>query len=287
MVKSHLSFYFRPRRHFKPTWPTRLGALFIVMILFIGMMAIVFSNNLFYLVVATLLGFISVSGLLAEYTLAGLSVRIRMASELFAGSPVPVAVELSNGKRGFPSFWLAGRLQDDGPFGPDRFRVRHLPAAASMNVLHTIAFARRGWHQVDGLWISTRFPFSLAEKASFLSCPHRVLVYPAPISPPAMESALSGSDGPLQRSVRGAGTSAASLRDYVPGDPYRMIHWKRSARVNVLKVRELEQEAERAVTVVLTSLCADSIEEGVSLTTGLLLAMEAEEVQTPLITHEK
>lgn len=274
-------------RRIKPTWPTRLGALFIMLILVIGGLAIVFSNNLFYLVVAMMLGFIAVSGIVAEYTLTGLSARLSTAPEVFARRPTSLLLTLENAKARFASFGLVVRHGADGAFGPDRLRLMHLEPRGSAQVTWSFEWERRGWQEMDGIWIATRFPFCLAEKAVFLECPVRVLVFPTPAALPDVPLDATTAHGTLEVAVRGPGLSVVSLREYVPGDSLKLVHWKRSARTGVLQTKETEQETERAVTVVLDGNLGEQFEHGLSVATALLLELDAQGVPFALATHAR
>lgn len=274
-------------RRFKPTWPTRLGVAFIVLILVIGALGIVFSNNLFYLVVAMMLGFMAVSGLVAEYTLTALTARLSTATEAFAKRPASLLLELENAKARFASFGLVVRHGGDGPYGPDRLRLMHLEPHGRVQVTWAFAWPRRGWHEMSGVWIATRFPFCLYEKATFLDCPVKVLVFPEPAPLPAVPLEATSSEGTQEASVRGPGLSVISLREYVPGDSLKLVHWKRSARTGVMMTKETEQETERAVTVVLDGGLGEAFEHGLSVATALVLELDRQMIPFALATHEQ
>jgi uncharacterized protein (DUF58 family) len=271
---------------FKPTWPTRLGALFVALIIAVGMVAIVLSNNLLYLIVAMMLGFVTASGILAEYTLTHLALRMRPPSEPFAGTATSVEIELTNEKVRFPSLCLCAREASTGPFGPDRLLIDHVPAGDRIRAHFTTVFPRRGWHDLEGMWISTRFPFAFYEKAAFLPSGARALVYPAPAVAPVLSPWSHSTLGQTDRVARGHGNLVGSVRTYVPGDPLRLVHWKLSARSPELCVKQLELETERRLVLCVAPLSGTELEGAVSIATGLLIDMEHGGVTTTLVTHE-
>jgi len=59
--------------------------------------------------------------------------------------------------------------------------------------------------------------------------------------------------GALLAGKRGIGTQFLDLREYVPGDEYRRIEWKSSARLRRLMVKEYEQETSLEIMLVLDS----------------------------------
>jgi uncharacterized protein (DUF58 family) len=57
--------------------------------------------------------------------------------------------------------------------------------------------------------------------------------------------------GRAQRRTRGGGSDLHELRELVPGDPFKSIAWKASARTGRLMVREVEAEVQTTLYVVL------------------------------------
>ena len=62
------------------------------------------GNNLMYMVLSLLLAFLVLSGVLSESALRGVRVRRRIPREMFAGTPAPLVLEISNEQRRVPSF---------------------------------------------------------------------------------------------------------------------------------------------------------------------------------------
>ena len=106
----------RPTRGF---WPrslssTAAGKWFIAVLFAIGIAAINTGNNLLYLVVATLLSLIVVSGIMSESTLRGLKAQRLLPRHIFRDTPVSVLITASNTKRMLPSFSFSFM---ESPFG--------------------------------------------------------------------------------------------------------------------------------------------------------------------------
>lgn len=60
---------------------------------------------------------------------------------------------------------------------------------------------------------------------------------------------LEGEDAP-QIALAGSGSQEIrQIRDYQPGDSYRTIHWKQSARTDTLMAREYAREEKRSLAV--------------------------------------
>src|SRR3972149_11963855 len=92
---------FRPRRKFKITSP---GKWFLLLTVGVGVAAINTGNNLLYLALSINLSLILLSGILSEWCLRGLSVRVAHASEAFASRDSLLAVTCSAAGKWLPAF---------------------------------------------------------------------------------------------------------------------------------------------------------------------------------------
>ena len=71
---------------------TRTGALYAVVVLVIGIAALNTGNNLLYVIVATMLGAIAVSGIASALCLRGLELDLKVPEHIFAGIDVPATI---------------------------------------------------------------------------------------------------------------------------------------------------------------------------------------------------
>src|SRR2546429_9617851 len=85
---------------------TRGGFLFILAVTLIGTAAIASANNLLFLVVATMLSVLLMSGLVSRLGLAGLELDFALPEHVSAGRPVAATVAVRNLKLWIPSFSL-------------------------------------------------------------------------------------------------------------------------------------------------------------------------------------
>ncbi len=222
--------------------PTREGWWFIGASFAVGLAATNTGNNLLYLVLAMMLSFMAISGVLSEQTLRHLRLQRELPRRLFAGVPVPVRVWLVNRKHRLPSYGL--HLTEADPAGgrtASHFLLM-VPPQGREAWQYSLTFPRRGRHRLPGLRMLTRFPFGLFAKMSRPILSDPVLVYPplralAPGEvPPTLEP------GWRERDRRGHGASLRNLRPYRPGDDPRLLHWKTSAKAGDLMVKELGAE---------------------------------------------
>ncbi len=228
------------------------GKWFTAILLVIALAALNTGNNLLYLVVATLLSLIIVSGLMSESALARVSAARRsLPRRAFKDAPVPVTIDISNSKRVFPSFSFHVREMPVRDFRSSPAYVLKLEAGGTVKKTSTYTFLRRGQFRLYGLRVATRFPFGLFLKSKEEPSEDTVLVYPAvrPLkSPPQFES-LNPTHGETSPAGKGDGTELWGLVEYTSDHDSRHIHWKSAARTGKLLVKEYENEREKRVSV--------------------------------------
>lgn len=230
---------------------TREGKWFLGVLFFIGVSAINTGNNLLYLVVATMLSLIIVSGVISESTLKGIRASRTFPREIYRGKQAIVRFTVTNEKRLLPSFsFKVASRADDGLSTDPAYLLRLGPNESSVRTsIHT--FSRRGRFTIDGVKVSTRFPFGLFLKGKYERDRVEVTVLPSITMKKKTTVILRGGiAGDLNCSVKGDGTEIFGLRDLTEGDDARLIHWKSAAKASRLLVKEFEQEKIRKVFVV-------------------------------------
>ncbi|HQY32359.1 DUF58 domain-containing protein [Actinotalea sp.] len=105
-------------------------------------------------------------------------------------------------------------------------------------------------------------PLGLVRRRVQWTEPTRLYVHPTLVSlAGAAAGVLRDMEGQSTREVSNSDMSFHALRDYVPGDDRRHIHWKTTARIGELMVRQFE-DTRRTHTVVALSTClADYADE--------------------------
>jgi len=83
---------------------TRVGVVYVLVTLVIGIAALNTGNNLLYIVVAAMLAAILVSGLVSAWVLRWLELDVRLPEHVFAGRAVLGRIVLHNPRRFWPSF---------------------------------------------------------------------------------------------------------------------------------------------------------------------------------------
>ena len=83
---------------------TRIGVIYVVSVLLIGIAALNTGNNLLYIVVAAMLAAILVSGIASAAVLRDLELDVRLPEHVFAGRAALGRIVLRNPRRWLPSF---------------------------------------------------------------------------------------------------------------------------------------------------------------------------------------
>jgi uncharacterized protein (DUF58 family) len=86
---------------------TRAGALYAASVLVIGIAALNTGNNLLYVIVATMLAAIAVSGLASALCLHGLELDLKVPEHIFAGIDVAATICVRNPRRWLPSLSIS------------------------------------------------------------------------------------------------------------------------------------------------------------------------------------
>ncbi|HEX6764100.1 MAG TPA: DUF58 domain-containing protein [Polyangiaceae bacterium] len=130
-----------------------------------------------------------------------------------------------------------------------------VPASGRLRVELTVRAERVGRHAIHGLSLELEGPPGLFEVPLTFANPYGIEVLPGSCrgllrtarGGRSRRSAEQGRPGPLA----GEGDSLRELREHQPGDPFRRIAWKPSARRAQLLVREYEREERDVVWIVL------------------------------------
>ena len=235
---------------------SRAGWTYIGATLLVALAALNTGNNLLFLILACLISVILMSGILSSISLAGVELHIELPEHIFAGQTVRATVELHNEKLMLPSFALRveAAVAKDAPAAavletPVFFPF--LPRQERVKQSVPVTFLRRGLHVQDTFRIVTRFPFGFLQKTRRVSLKSEALVYPSVETSSELADMFPGIEGSLESHSKGRGQDLHALREYLPTDSARHVHWKASARRGTLMVREFAREDDRRVLLVL------------------------------------
>lgn len=218
---------------------TPTGAFAIALVLAAGIVAVNSGNNLLYLLVASLLAALALSGILGHHNLRRIGLRLIAPEEAWAGQPVSVRAELVNRRRRLPSFLLALGEQPDSPVGT----IIEIPPGERVELTLILTFPNRGVQPWPVHAVTSEFPFGLIRRGALVRPPGLCLVYPSPLAVPweiAEDAEREGDQ--MSRRALGVGGDYRGLRDYLPGDSLSRVRWSSWLRLRRLQTKEFESE---------------------------------------------
>ncbi len=185
-------------------------------------------------------------------SLRKLQVRRRAPSSLAAGDLLVVDIEAENRRRRGVTWALVVEDQvlrlserEKKPVVA-RALFPRLPAGQTQRQAYEGQLTGRGEYRLGPLKVSTRFPLGLIRRWFTVEQFDTLIVYPrcgalTPKWARRRQHALHGSR-PVRRRQGVHEGEFHSLRDYRPGDSQRWVHWRTTARLGELTVRQFEQQ---------------------------------------------
>lgn len=178
--------------------------------------------------------------------------------------PMTIKYHIRNTRKYFPiySLRLIELIEPDKSVAIPRIYIPYIGPGQTCSFQVLITPNVRGQIEFKGTRLASRYPFGLLTR--FRTCPdgRKIAIYPA-------LGKIKGRFLPGQRQIdlqsgharsrfHGGGDEFYALREYRRGDSIRLIHWKRSARMGQLLVREMTQFAPQRLTVILDTYLPES-----------------------------
>ena len=261
------------------TRPTKEGITFLALSIFVGVAALNTGNNLLYLIFGMMLSFIAISGFMSMINLSRIDVRSVTPQNIFALTPITSKFFITNNKILLPSYCITVEVDKEKRF------ISYLPAKATKKANLRCFFKHRGWNEIPDIYIATSFPFGFFRKRVLTKTVNEdVLVYPK-IEAIDIEESIFNQWSDEKESIKtGLGSDIRSIRAYQYGDNPKLIHWKSSAKIGELMIRELhDDESKSAVIEFNPSRDNTKLEIQISRAASLLLELLKQEYEVEFI----
>lgn len=172
-------------------------------------------------------------------------------ARVHAGSPSRVELSVRN-RAARTSPVLAARDPFDGGRRAAAFLVAPLGPGESARAAYRLPTDRRGVFELGPLELRRTDAFGLAESATVAAPAIALTVLPHvdPLEPPSLtrgHDPHAGTDHPTALSA--SGEDFSGLREYELGDDLRRVHWKATARLDQLMIRQDELPWQGRATV--------------------------------------
>jgi uncharacterized protein (DUF58 family) len=228
---------------------TKEGWLYFGAVIIVVFAAVNTANNLLYMVLSALLAVLLLSGFLSALNFRFLKVTVRIPTHCFAREPFPISVQVYNDKQLFPTFSLQLEPVEESPFRFSTFYIPLIRHQKHSSNLGQAMLRKRGLYELHKINASSRYPFGFFVKDLDFPVDGECICYPEIIPQEEIDFSVIDIQGSNQRFERGFGHDLYMIRDYLPSDSARHVHWKASAKTSALKTREYSAEESRRVVL--------------------------------------
>jgi uncharacterized protein (DUF58 family) len=219
----------------------RLQFLIVSVILILA----AFTSGLAFLFYVVYLGLLAVGGsyVLTRFGLADLEAGYRVDHRQgHVGEDLRTTYSISNASR-LPKPWLEVYNPTDLPV-PLPGRALGLRSWAQRSWVAIVPLTRRGTYRIEPMVVRTGDPFGFFEAAATVGRPTVITVFPRVVPLPRWRlphANLEGSHSAPERTLQTT-PLATTVRPYAPGDSFNRIHWRSTARLGEIQVKEFDLE---------------------------------------------
>ncbi len=229
--------------------PTGAGVRYILLLLVMGFAAYNTRNNLLYLMFSVGLAAMVVSLGAAWLSLRKVSIERGEASDTYAETRCRERLRVRNSSTWLDNYGLEFE-ELDGPEPPAPSRLSYVGSGHSGSFVLEKTYLRRGIYRGESLRVSTRFPFGLIQAVRPLSLERHITVFPK-VMRVDISFLFRGLSGQVpERQHAGDSEELLRIRDYMKGDDYHHIHWKATAKLGKVMVREFASHEQRRFSVI-------------------------------------
>lgn len=240
----------------------REGFHFFLILLFVLTAAVLRNVSLLIILAGIMTGLLLLQWRIACRTLLGLRIKRDLPTSMMAGQEVDVRIEIANTRRWLGS-WLVvveDRLARTLPVLENFPKagsviIDEIPPLSTRESKYSIRFNERGLYRVGGATVSSTFPLNIGCAHKEQDLTNEITIHPKlGVITPRCKELLQVERQGLSQAAPLSGLSEGEfygLRPWHNGDSQRWIHWRTTARLGELAVRQFEQQQRMQVSLLL------------------------------------
>jgi uncharacterized protein (DUF58 family) len=256
---------------------TRYGWILSFFMVWLPLSAMGTANNFLIILFTLGLGLAIVSRRMGRENIRHLNVARRFPDEVFAETPFPIEYLLSVDSGSRPS--LSVRFKEESPVegSSEGVSFPEVNREANRSFRGFFTISTRGDKQIGPGTLESSFPFGLAVYSRQCCLGDSVLVFPK-IEPVVhdLPAWLGGAGRGVER-TNPFGTVPYGLRDYMSGDPYKYIEWKKTARTGRLVSKVLAEEEDMEIVIRLPDMASEK-----TISRAASLVVHFSQTRTPI-----
>ena len=233
---------------------TQKATFFIVGAVFLFVAGFLLGQHDVLFMSCMLLAVLVTAHLTALYSVKRLDAELRAPRRLHEGEAMPFRLRLTSLSR-FPKFFLSVLCPagDGLSVTPEQGHfVPYLPPQGTEELEMSLKAERRGVYALGPAHVRSSDPVGTATAESSAGQAAEIIVYPSFPKvdlAPAVSGGKPGLYQEREQPTPGLGREFHFIRPYQPGDDFRRIHWKTTARTGEISVIEAERPAVRSLSV--------------------------------------
>lgn len=241
---------------------SREGFHFVLILLFILVGAVLRDISLLIVLAGLMFALLLIQWRIGRHSIAGLELRREVPAATVCGLPVDIRITVFNRRRWLGSWLLTveDQIEQLAPaqrLSPQRALtvIDDVAPGHYRQGTYQIVFHQRGHYRIGPTWLSTRYPLNLGRSSRQFVNRNSIIVHPRPgvLTNRCHELFRVERQG-LSRAIARAGVNEGEffgLRQWYNGDSQRWIHWRTTARLGELSVRQFEQQQRMQAVIVL------------------------------------
>jgi uncharacterized protein (DUF58 family) len=241
-----------PKRSFCFLWS---GLVMIVITAIVGVVAIHTSAGLLYLILGLLLGAWIVSVILSNANMWGISVTRSIGQTSQVGEFLEIIYTVTNRKILMSSYAVSIEEVIQAKIVMPHGSVMRIGPRKTMVIKVRMLCQHRGNLQLRSVRLASRYPFGLVAKSIVTTEAAGVMIHPH-IGRIGFDlfsgqrASTSGGIGQYNQQTKGF-EEYLGIREFRDTDSFHWVHWKSSARLNKLMVKEMAEYHANQITIIL------------------------------------